>query len=215
MDAKQVAERARAWSQQGKDFGRGYCLKFSRMAAGAPAKAYNANTAWEEAQFKHRVGTPPRGAFVFWSGGKHGHVAISDGGGYVWSTDIKRRGKVDRYPIAGIPLKWYGRKLRGWTEDVNGVRIAGLSIPSDVLNAMVVDRQLLKKGSSGSQVKQLQLALRRAGMAKLNPSGATGFFGKETERMVKELQLREGLVVDGIVGPLTAKELGILLKEDK
>jgi peptidoglycan hydrolase-like protein with peptidoglycan-binding domain len=35
------------------------------------------------------------------------------------------------------------------------------------------------------------------------PSGADGWFGPETEAAVKEFQRRNGLEVDGIVGPIT------------
>lgn len=53
---------------------------------------------------------------------------------------------------------------------------------------------LLKKGSKGDAVKQLQTLLG------CRPDGD---FGPTTERMVKEWQSKHGLVADGIVGDKT------------
>ena len=41
------------------------------------------------ARYRHTDGsTPPRGALVFWTTSNvAGHIAISAGGGYVWTTD--------------------------------------------------------------------------------------------------------------------------------
>lgn len=50
---------------------------------------------------------------------------------------------------------------------------------------------LLKKGSKGEEVKQLQILL---GL------GADGSFGPMTEAKVKEWQVKNGLIADGIVG---------------
>jgi hypothetical protein len=61
---------------------------------------------------------------VWWLGGSHGfgHVALSDGGGYVWSTDVLRPGKVDRVTAASITHNW-GLSYVGWSEDINGERV--------------------------------------------------------------------------------------------
>lgn len=56
------------------------------------------------------------------------------------------------------------------------------------------DPILLKVGSSGSAVKQIQEVL---GLE------ADGIFGKVTEKRVKQWQYHNGLEVDGIVGPKT------------
>jgi len=65
---------------------------------------------------------------------------------------------------------------------------------------------LLKKGSKGEEVKQLQEKL---GLA------ADGIFGAGTETAVKEWQSKNGLDVDGLVGPATLAKMGIsIIKED-
>ena len=62
---------------------------------------------------------------------------------------------------------------------------------------------VLKKGSTGKEVEELQKAL---GIP------VDGDFGPQTEGAVKEYQKQNGLVVDGIVGPNTYAKL---ISEDK
>lgn len=64
------------------------------------------------------------------------------------------------------------------------------------------DGGVLKKGSSGALVVQLQQKL---GVP------ADGAFGPQTERAVRRYQKQKGLGVDGVVGPQTASALGISL----
>lgn len=65
---------------------------------------------------------------------------------------------------------------------------------------------MLKRGSSGPAVIQLQQALQAAGFS---PGAIDGKFGPGTESAVKAYQRSKGLAADGIVGPLTASALGI------
>lgn len=58
----------------------------------------------------------------------------------------------------------------------------------------------IKKGSTGSAVKELQQRLKELGFL----TGAVdGIFGDETEKAVMSFQETNGLVVDGIAGPKT------------
>jgi hypothetical protein len=61
------------------------------------------------------VNAPP-GTLVFWGGGSagHGHVAISDGTGSVWSIDISGPGTVSRVQAGTITSRW-GLPYLGWT----------------------------------------------------------------------------------------------------
>lgn len=68
----------------------------------------------------------------------------------------------------------------------------------------VADADVLKRGSRGPAVVQLQQKL---------DIPADGVFGPQTARAVRRYQADKGLVVDGIVGPQTAQSLGISLAE--
>jgi peptidoglycan hydrolase-like protein with peptidoglycan-binding domain len=59
---------------------------------------------------------------------------------------------------------------------------------------------LLKRGSTGEAVRQLQRALRDLGY---DPGDVDGHFGSETESAVKAFQRDRDLTVDGIVGEIT------------
>ena len=59
---------------------------------------------------------------------------------------------------------------------------------------------LLKKGSTGEAVRQLQQALEDLGY---DPGAVDGRFGSMTESAVKAFQADRGLDVDGIVGEIT------------
>lgn len=102
------------------------CLAFSNYAENAPHLGGTAYGAWVRAGRKHQHGyyNPPLGVPVFWKGGSAGagHVAIADGNGNVWSTDIRRDGKVDLVPIGEIHAQW-GLVYLGWLDELNGVSV--------------------------------------------------------------------------------------------
>lgn len=219
--ADQVADAARAYSQRGTLFASdlspltgGMCQMFTRTCAGAPSGAPDASGAWRAARYRHTRGTAPRGALVYWLGGSrgHGHAAVSEGGGYVWSTDIKREARVDLVSIAYLSARWSNLDYQGWSEDTNGVRISGLTVAASVDESLVVSLAQMAPGRSGSDVRDLQYALRRAGMAAYNPSGVTGYFGDETRKMVAAFQRKQGWSgsdADGLPGPVTLQRLGL------
>lgn len=66
--------------------------------------------------------------------------------------------------------------------------------------------QLLKEGSSGPVVKQLQQRLQEKGF---NPGSIDGVFGLGTKAAVRAFQKANGLEPDGIVGQQTWKALGM------
>ena len=64
---------------------------------------------------------------------------------------------------------------------------------------------ILKKGTRGKEVKQLQEYLE---------IGADGVFGPGTEAAVKKWQKENSLVVDGIVGPKTLEAMGLATTDE-
>ena len=63
---------------------------------------------------------------------------------------------------------------------------------------------ILAYGHAGPEVAEAQCLLARAG---ISPGEVDGIYGPNTQRAVKRVQQRHGLVVDGIVGPHTWKAL--------
>jgi len=62
---------------------------------------------------------------------------------------------------------------------------------------------LLKKGSKGSAVKDLQAKLNKADPKPKPPLKEDGIFGPLTDKAVRNYQKKNGLAVDGKVGPYT------------
>ena len=83
--------------------------------------------------------------------------------------------------------------------------VAFLALAS-VASAATFSRNLTV-GSSGADVTALQTTLIAGGYA--IPAGATGYFGSQTQKAVKEYQVAKGIVNPGtgFVGPLTLKVL--------
>jgi len=67
----------------------------------------------------------------------------------------------------------------------------------------------LQKGAQGVQVKHLQRRLNSVGLVPLRPLAEDGDFSATTELHVLELQRRNGLTADGIVGPQTWRLLNL------
>lgn len=121
---------ARARAQVGTiDLARkGMCLKVSRSWPLVDSFYTDASAGWRGADFRHPGNrNPPSGAFAWWTGGpeEDGHVAISDGGGFVISTDWDngyRAGALNRVSINELTRRW-GLPYEGWSEDINEVRV--------------------------------------------------------------------------------------------
>lgn len=84
----------------------------------------------------------------------------------------------------------------------NGFKVSNSTAPVNVNNS-----QILKKGSRGSAVKELQ---RQLTDLDYNTKGIDGVFGSNTEKAVRQFQKDHHLVVDGVVGPATNKALSKL-----
>lgn len=124
---KAACARARDQAQHGPTRDPGMCLSMVVDAYQVRHGIPDAIASWRMAVHKHRTDNAnaiPRGWPIYWSGGSegHGHVAIASGGGFCWSTDIKRPGRFDLVRIDRIHEQW-GLDLLGWTNDLNGTEI--------------------------------------------------------------------------------------------
>lgn len=170
---EQAIAQAAQQSISGARFGTGLCLQKVRGCYLVAAKYPDAASAWENAGIRHKDRNPldiPRGVPVFWTGGSagHGHIAISTGDGYCWSTDIERPGFFDHVRIADIERRW-GLPLVGWTEDLNGVRVWTAPPAPTKEDLMLADLRALCKKYGVSLVYLARICLRAA--AKANSGG--------------------------------------------
>lgn len=97
----------------------------------------------------------------------------------------------------------------------NGLRVDGIAGPQTLaaLNSTTATNVststggvLLRRGSRGSAVTQLQNSLKTSGYFPTSVS-STGYYGPVTERAVRRFQQAEGLRVDGVAGSQTLTAL--------
>lgn len=114
------AAQALAKASQVKSWAVGLCDNFVAEMYGFSASGYD--TAYDNwlstpTAMKHPGDTnPPPGALVYWieqSGSGAGHVALSQGNGMIYSTDISGNGTVSSVPLSEINQKW-GLRYLGW-----------------------------------------------------------------------------------------------------
>jgi peptidoglycan hydrolase-like protein with peptidoglycan-binding domain len=86
-------------------------------------------------------------------------------------------------------------------------RVIGGGAPTP--NRQTEQKDYLKNGSKGENVKKVQQMLRELGYG-IGSAGVDGIFGKDTENAVKKFQKDWGLSVDGIVGNQTLESLKAL-----
>lgn len=195
-NAQQTASRARTFL----NYPEGQCLNYYFRCVGGPSTgAYDANAGWRLTTQKVYGGTPPNGAPVYFKGGPHGHWAPSIGGGWIRSTDWPKLGRVSNVEIWRIASAW-GMPFVGWGRTYGSVPILGLEAPKPstgggssfkpIASQKGVYTSKLRPGVGNStSVYNLQNALRRfvgpVNVKAYNPSGATGFYGKETVALVQ------------------------------
>ncbi len=93
--------------------------------------------------------------------------------------------------------------LRKYQED-NALAVDGIAGPDTFAQMGLHALILLRRGSKGETVKKVQDAL---------GTGADGIFGGGTEKAVKDFQEKNGLKVDGLVGPATLAKMNIFKDE--
>jgi peptidoglycan hydrolase-like protein with peptidoglycan-binding domain len=112
-------------------------------------------------------------------------------------------GQIDgiRGPMTNRAVRTFQRRARLQVDGVAGprtrARLGRLGRP-------LYGRRLIRHGQVGLDVSVLQFTLSRRGM---RVGGIDGVFGRNTDRAVRRFQSRRGLVVDGVVGPVTRRAL--------
>ena len=99
--------------------------------------------------------------------------------------------------------RWIQRRQKVY-EKVLALGLGGDGSPSSV----VMLRPAITYGMKGEDVRLVQKALTAEGFS-VGVSGADGSFGPDTLAAVKAFQAAHGLAVDGSVGPVTQKALGL------
>ncbi len=122
-------------------------------------------------------------------------------------------GKVTSIGISASPIKI--RELQfNWGTISNAIQLYNHLTSSDVVTPewkYTISRRILKYQSpaiTGKDVKKVQQCLISLGYS-VGPTGDDGIFGKNTDKAVKYFQKKNGLKLDGIVGPETRTFLGL------
>jgi hypothetical protein len=180
--------KAKAESKLSKAYQAGLCLQHVNNWLNTPHLGGDAATSWAHAKHKHTDSNPPAGAPVFWTGGSsgHGHIALSEGGGKISTTDYPRTGHTGTGVSIHMPKDHWGLHYAGWSEDLNGVSIPGL------VTEPTVDPIFTKKlgskvapGGHDPQVADLQRLLVLAGFGPISGTPPyTPFYGGNTEEAV-------------------------------
>ena len=148
-------------------------------------------------------GTLKPGTAVFvWNGSSYSHVGLYAGNGIVIEAMSTLKGVTTTKVTAGKWTHW--GELAG-IDYVNAGQNEQLTNNNEQLKELTIPKTI-RKGSKGDAVKEMQSILEELGYD-LGPCGVDGDFGRMTEKAVKAFQKDHGLKVDGIVGPLTKKEL--------
>lgn len=128
--------------------------------------------------------------------GRMGHIVVCDGKGGTVEAMGKAFG-VRRGKVAG----------RAWD---TGILLPGFSYgsadPSVTAPVPALLYAIGRPGMKKSVVKAIQTAVKAAGM---DPGPIDGIYGHNTTAAVAAFQATKGLVVDGQVGPQTAKRLKV------
>jgi len=131
--------------------------------------------------------------------GATGHIAISDGGGGTVEAHSTKAGVIAS-TISG----------RRWDMGIliPEVEYSERDAGEDMEAPKVLIYRLTEPHMSGPMVREIQCALKEKGFP---PGPIDGGFGPSTHAAVVSFQATRGLVIDGELGPRTARALGVKL----
>lgn len=108
----------------------------------------------------------------------------------------------------------YDEVARDIISDILGKQIELSVIEEAIIQVSKGENNMMKNGSKGANVMQLQKDLVSAGFD-IGKYGADGSFGDDTEKAVKSFQDKYNLTLDGIAGPNTLSKLAEVLVKPK
>lgn len=195
--------------------GYGMCLRAVITMLGGPNTGiHDAALGYRMTSNVHTTGTPPAGAVLWWTGGSqgYGHVAVSSGAGYMWSTDLLRSSRVDKVPITLAHDKW-GETYRGWSDNYCNQFSVSLA-PTKVPSPPAVS---LKRINAAQKIEQaaprttktyaagavlVEKALVKVGITSDGGANIDGHLGTGYTAAVKAYQIRlKNYPADGVFGP--------------
>lgn len=137
------------------------------------------------------------GAFLLrLPGSAIGHVALSAGDGTTVEAHSRDKGVI----VGGVAARRWDLGVL-----VPGIDVRLPTAPTPVQAPGIVLRVKTPR-MTGRLVREVQRALAAAG---LSPGSIDGEYGGQTAAAVRVFQMRKGLAIDGEVGRLTAKALGV------
>ena len=104
----------------------------------------------------------------------------------------------------GTTINLSGRNADGWSQLSNGNWVASRWITGEGGGSTVPSSGVLRPGSTGGAVTNLQNRLQELGVYN---GPVTGYYGRLTETAVRTAQASRGLTPDGIAGPTTLTAL--------
>ncbi|MGH8894471.1 MAG: peptidoglycan-binding domain-containing protein [Actinomycetes bacterium] len=216
-------EQARDFAQQQHRDGRAarswfnLCQMFSRQCVGAEPFGASAREAFNDipGEHRHRSAPPPAGSIAYYGDSDRGagHAVFAVHGGFVWSNDIVRRGRIDRVRWDVFVSRW-GLPYRGW---IDACPTGDLPVqPTEPRRRYRQGKRVFSSRMRFAQddsdsVWNLQIALMARGFEFEN--GPTGYYGSHTRTCCAAFQRRMGWTgadADGIAGPATIDRLGLL-----
>ena len=213
-------EQAKEFAQQqhrGSASWHNLCQLFSRQCVGAAPFGASAREAFDAtpSDARHSTSPPPPGSIAYYGFADRGagHAVFAVNGGFVWSNDIVRTGRIDRVQWDVFPSRW-GLPYRGW---ISACPTGELPVqrqdegPTYRQSKRVYRSKMRLEQDDSDSVWNLQVALASRGFEFAN--GPSGYYGQHTRRSVAAFQRRQGWSgpdADGLAGPATIGRLGLV-----
>lgn len=162
----------------------GWCLRFAQSFFGAPARYASAWEAWGQQKYRHGPEVPlPNVPVLVWfehwgnygsppTYGNWGHVAIHVPGDAVYTSPLggSARGQ-GRYASIADMARHINVRYVGWSEDINGLRVAQSTTVEE--DDMYSDADRARDNKTASQVNSIFRAIFEIDVAdfKVRPKG--------------------------------------------